>query len=271
MDGDAGAQESASESGGQTERETRRDEQYRFRAQRPAEQEQQAQQRDGFGPDMDEIIFGSVKTCRRMEIWTESARANIRYLYVRQRAIAQRNTVDPTYSDRILHKSQGECFVICKLVSQFLSRAVDAANAVDPKSGRVREWFTGVRAEATYKNIHYAEATIARLYNPHEVKSEALDAVRRARSVLAVDDLARHATLIRLSKADPKPCTADELSEIIAVGHEAADRNRFKLRSFRNVLLGGRACRGSASATDSVDLTALGGGGVLVADPLGLG
>jgi hypothetical protein len=180
---------------------------------------------------------------RNTGAWTEDAKASIRYIRVKQKVIAARHKsrneyqLDQAKCNQIPRMSQHEIQVMCESVGRLLDNASKAANGLDPKHRRLKEWWAGTCAEAAYKNIHYAEATLARLYEPREVKSEVLDAVRRARSALSQDDLGRQALLMRLAASDPVPCTADELSEMIAVGHEAADRSRSRLRTFRNLLL----------------------------------
>jgi hypothetical protein len=131
-----------------------------------------------------------------------------------------------------------EVKTICTSVGVLLTYSRKAAYGLGPDyQGRLREWWSGRCAEAAYKNMHYAEATLARLYNEQEIKSQVLDAVRRARAALADGDITRQVALIKLTTGNAKICTSEELSEVIALGHEAADRNRSKLRAFRNVLI----------------------------------
>jgi hypothetical protein len=81
---------------------------------------------------------------------------------------------------------------------------------------------------------------IARLYSKDEVVAEVPDVVRRLNAALPAGNPTRALanSYIQDNKV-VKGCNAAELSHLIALGHEAADRNRAKLRTFRNVMLFG--------------------------------
>jgi hypothetical protein len=136
--------------------------------------------------------------------------------------------------------TQDEIDNTCRSVSSLLKRARDAATGARPAYRPFWSWWSGTGTEAAYKNQHYAEAAIARLYNSEEVCAEIPDAVRRAKAALADDNPTR---AIADSLMDGNKvvgvCTPEQLSVIVALGHEAADRNRAKLRTFRNVLMFG--------------------------------
>jgi hypothetical protein len=137
-------------------------------------------------------------------------------------------------------RSSDEFESVCDAVDALLSRAWRAANGEDPKHVWT-DWWYGACVEATYKNLHYAEAEIVRLYSPVEVRYAIRDALRRARDALAANDPTHLAAMRLLNTAEdptkPCPCSAADLSEIIQVGHEAADRSRTRLHTFRNILL----------------------------------
>ncbi len=143
-------------------------------------------------------------------------------------------------SHRVL--SYPEIKAMCAEVGNFLDRAERAAKGEEPRYQRFRSWWSGTSTEAAYKNLHYAEASMARLYEPAEIRAELPDAVRRASAALSADDPTRLSGRRALA-ADGnggKPCyTPEELSVLIGLGHEAADRQRARLRAFRNVLLVG--------------------------------
>jgi hypothetical protein len=131
---------------------------------------------------------------------------------------------------------------MCAEVGHFLERAEHAATGEEPRYRRFRSWWSGTSTEAAYKNLHYAEASLARLYEPVEIRAELPDAVRRASAALAADDPTRLSGLRALAADGDggRPCyTPEELSVLIGLGHEAADRQRARLRTFRNVLLMG--------------------------------
>jgi hypothetical protein len=137
--------------------------------------------------------------------------------------------------------SPAELDVTCHLVNELLSRAAAAAAGISPRYRPFWGWWSGAGIEAAYRNLHYAEASIARLYNKEEVRAETPEVVRRARVSLAEDDPNRRFTVGLLGPGDSviKICKPEELSALISLGHEASDRNRAKLRTFRNVVLVG--------------------------------
>jgi hypothetical protein len=164
-------------------------------------------------------------------LWVEDAIANINYLEARHLALTTRfGTEEPSGNGKVHGMSKDEVKTICKSVGVLLRYSRNAAYGLYPDyQGRLKAWWSGRCAEAAYKNMHYAEATLARLYNEQEIKSQVLDAVRRARTALADGDITRQVALIKLTTGTAKICTSEELSEVIALGHEAADRNRSKL------------------------------------------
>ena len=90
------------------------------------------------------------------------------------------------------------------------------------------------------EHLHRAEALVARLYNPDEVACELPDAVRRVEAALDNDDRTRKLALSVADRTNGSPrCSPELLSVIIDKGHEAADRQRARIRTFRNVTLVG--------------------------------
>jgi hypothetical protein len=130
----------------------------------------------------------------------------------------------------------------CEAVGVLLSRARQAAEGACPQYRPFWNWWSGTGPEAAYRNLHYAEAAIARLYNPQEVAAEVTDVVRRVNASLPAGHPARQLANTHIKDRgvlERRKCTATDLSFLIALGHEAADRNRAKLRTFRNVMLFG--------------------------------
>jgi hypothetical protein len=126
-----------------------------------------------------------------------------------------------------------------------LCDAEQAASGTNPKYTPVLSWWSGACAEAAFRHIHNAEALLVRLYSREEVGAGVLEAARRAREALSMDDPTRRAAMAlanaQLNRTGPTriACTRELLSEIIQVGHDAADKQRAKLRTFRNVVLFG--------------------------------
>lgn len=190
----------------------------------------------------------------RGKIWAEDAKSNIRYLRARLDTIQVRTILpdhakydsdipdsDDSASQRRHHVSQAEIAAICANANNLLDNAQRAAIGKEPKYLPLISPWTGACIEATYKNIHYAESVVARLYSSEEVAYAMPDAARRAKNALAYDHPTRRAAFKLLQECkEPHrlcSCAAKQLSEIVAVGHEAADRSRARLRTFRNVLI----------------------------------
>jgi hypothetical protein len=138
-----------------------------------------------------------------------------------------------------------EIDAVLSSVKTILDAAYDAAVGKNPQYKRVFSWWSGACAEAAFRHIHNAEAVLVRLYSVEEVRAGVLEAARRAREALALDDPTRRAALAlanaQLNHAGSTriACSRELLSEIIQVGHDAADKQRAKLRTFRNVVLFG--------------------------------
>jgi hypothetical protein len=137
--------------------------------------------------------------------WTEDAKANITYLRGRAQALRQRGfdqsdagchragqlnclpseNGGKVRAERSPIRSAAEFESVCHSVDELLDEAWQAASGEDPKYARWVDWWYGTCVEATYKNLHYAEATIVRLYSPIEVRYAIRDALRVA-GVVAV-------------------------------------------------------------------------------------
>ena len=99
-----------------------------------------------------------------------------------------------------------------------------------------------LRAEAAWKNLHRAEALIARLYSDAEVRCEVTGrglprggGARERRP----DPQAGHQRGLIATPAHPRCCTPEMLSATTLQDDEAADRQRARIRTFRNVTLVG--------------------------------
>jgi hypothetical protein len=125
-------------------------------------------------------------------------------------------------------------------VKGLLNDAEDAANGEYPTYRRILSWWSGNCTEAAFRNAHNAEAILAVLYNAGELRAETPDAVRRARESLSLDDPMRDmAQKLLNSRTTSEAIAPTDLSKVIEAGHAAADRQRSRLRTFRNVLIVG--------------------------------
>ena len=128
----------------------------------------------------------------------------------------------------------------CEAVRGLLRHAELAAKGRHPKYRVILSWWSGNCIEAAFRNAHNAEATLAVLYNASELRAEIPEAVRRARESLRPGDPVRDVAQRLLdSRIQNRVRSATDLSRVVEAGHAAADRQRSRLRTFRNVLLTG--------------------------------
>jgi hypothetical protein len=176
----------------------------------------------------------------RTKLWAQEASAEIELLRSRLSVITARIESFGSRTTRPwLLKEQRATRVG---VEHLLCRAMEAVNGEVPPYRRFITWWSGNCIEAAFRNTHNAEALIARLYSPGEVRAEIPEAIRRAKESLTLDDPMRLVAKELLDarqqngRADP-----EALSKVIEAGHAAADRQRSRLRIFRNVLITGFA------------------------------
>jgi hypothetical protein len=191
----------------------------------------------------------------RGRAWTADALSAIRllrvkatYLGARERARVAASTAS-TCSNGESHREDlppgraDEVESVLRGVDQMLTAAKHAACGTDPRYTPILGWWSGACSEAAFRHIHNAESLLARLYSKDEVSAGVLEAARRARTALSMDDPTRRAAItlandqLRGSSGRRLLCTSEQLGEIIQVGHDAADKQRAKLRTFRNVVL----------------------------------
>lgn len=194
------------------------------------------------------------------KVWAEDAKANIGFLRGKLDIIKARECtreLEPARKDHAINSgasapsgvstkneltrriSHEEVAATCRAVETLLHKAEDAALGNSPRFYWFVSWWSGTGVEAAYKNLHYAEALIARLYNCEEVRCAVPDALRRAIAALDYSHPTRAIAISMLHSTEDSQnfCSTHQLSEIIAVGHETADRSRARLHSFRNILL----------------------------------
>lgn len=120
-------------------------------------------------------------------------------------------------------------------VRNLLDKAANAAYRTDPRPHRLSNWWRGSLLEAGFQNLHAAEAEIALLYAPDELRAELPDALARVEEGLQKDD-PRRADAQRVATSTDPPDPYD-VSKIIGIGYSAADQSHTRVRNFRNVVV----------------------------------
>lgn len=120
-------------------------------------------------------------------------------------------------------------------VRKLLRKAEDAACGVDPKAGRLSNWWGGTLAGAAYQNLHAARAQMVDVYDDAEMAAEIPVAVARSQMSLHRDDPRR----LEPFAFDNRTVTQQRalLRRAIEDGYDAVDRQHDRLRSFRNINL----------------------------------
>ena len=120
-------------------------------------------------------------------------------------------------------------------VRRLLRKAEDAACGVDPKTGRLSNWWAGTLAGAAYQNLHAARAQMVDVYDDVEMAAEIPVAVARSQMSLHRDDPRR----LEAFAFDNRSVTQQRalLRRAIEDGYDAVDRQHDRLRSFRNINL----------------------------------
>ena len=173
----------------------------------------------------------------RNKLWAQDATAEIEFLKAKSRAISTRLGQLPTVE---FGQTRQEAQAIYDAVENLLALATAATCGERPKYRRVLSWWTGNCVEAAFRNIHNAEATLAALYDNEQARAEIPEAVRRALESLSPNDPMRSvARKLRNSREKGDAVALADLSKLIEAGHAAADRQRSRLRTFRNVLISG--------------------------------
>lgn len=168
-------------------------------------------------------------TKHRGRVWTQGVEVTVAALRARLRAIRAREK-------QRIPLLQPEAEAVCSGIEGLLDRAEKAASGKYPKYYSFGGRWRGNCIEAAFQSLHKAEAEIVRLYDDAEVDAEVPEAVARAEAGLNRDDLRRIAAQ-ELVGMESGHCKRTTLSKIVQIGHEAADRQHSRIRSFRNVVL----------------------------------
>ncbi|MBM2616443.1 hypothetical protein JIG36_12835 [Actinoplanes sp. LDG1-06] len=177
----------------------------------------------------------------RHKLWAQDALAEIEYFrarlavttHVRERP--RRRWSSPPAPDAHAPVAAGEA-------KRLLDLATDAACGRKPRYVPVVSWWSGNCTESAFRHVHNAEAVLVTLYDQGALRAEVPEAVRRAQESLAVGDPMRalcHRMFLAWEKG--QHIDASDLAKLIEAGHAAADRQRARLRMFRNVLITGFA------------------------------
>lgn len=167
----------------------------------------------------------------RKRVWVQNVAVQAAVLETRLSAIGARGDLAP------------EQVQLVEGANRLIKSAKDAAFGDNPIPGRWAIWWRGTLIEAAYQNLHAAEALVAGLYSPDEVRAEIPDAVARAEAGMERNDPRRTRTLALLTpvtEIDPRELR-ERLRKTIEVGYAHADEMHSRLRSFRNLVLGATA------------------------------
>ncbi len=158
-------------------------------------------------------------------VWVQNAAVGETVLRSRLDAIRARRIDDP----------DPEADAIDAGVRNLLDKAANAAYRIDPRPRRISNWWRGSLLEAAFQNLHAAQAEIALLYDPGELRAELPEALARIEEGLQKDDPRRaDAQRVATSTDPPDP---HEVSRIIEIGYSAADQSHTRVRNFRNVVV----------------------------------
>jgi hypothetical protein len=169
----------------------------------------------------------SVRLARR--VWVHEVAVGVTALRAELAAIQVRGPRGTNPADK-------EVDAICEGVRHFLERAEDAAEGHNPRHSFFKSWWHGSGVEASFQNLHRAEAEIVRLYDDDEVESAIPEAVARISTGLDPDDPRCEAAL-KLGAQEPGPARRLTLRKTIQIGHELKDQQFTKIRKFRNIVL----------------------------------
>jgi hypothetical protein len=120
-------------------------------------------------------------------------------------------------------------------VRRLLRQAEEAAYGIQPKSGRIGNWWDGTLVEAAYQNLHAARAQMVDVYDDATVAAEIPIALARTHLSLHRDD-PRRMDRIDFDRQSEQNRRAF-LRRAIKDGYDAMDRQHGRLRSFRNINL----------------------------------
>jgi hypothetical protein len=170
-------------------------------------------------------------------IWAQAVQADAAVLEARLHAITAEGGLSPAED------------TVALAVADRLAAARAATTKSYPMPGRLSNWWRGTLVEASFQNLHAAEALLATIYPPVAVWAEVPEAAARAENTLGRDDprwaCAWEMYAERAALLDPGLDAAhltrwrECLRKTIEVGFSAADLEHTRLRNFRNAVVGG--------------------------------
>jgi hypothetical protein len=196
--------------------------------------------------------FHSLGEGRRSKKWAQDAIENIEILHARAEFIRARHDERAgsrgrftQARHRVIEGDIPGAVELLDRVEDLLGKAQAAADGRTPRYIPLIGAWSGTCVDAAFGHSHNAEAALAYLYEPAEMRAAIPEAVRRARTALAPDDPVMQ---VCQDLMDFRACTKPDqletverrrkdLSSLIEEGHSAADRHRSRLRTFRNIVL----------------------------------
>ncbi|MBL7257973.1 hypothetical protein [Paractinoplanes lichenicola] len=181
----------------------------------------------------------STEKTPRHKLWAQDAMAEIALFKARLHLVAARSTAA---AGALPAHPSAEREATVQSVERLLKCARDAACGISPRYHAVTSWWSGSCIEAAFRNLHNAEAVLVLLYDQDQLRAEVPEAVRRANESIPAGS-PTHVLALDLARARKNGTRIDaaDLSKVIEAGHAAADRQRARLRTFRNVLITGMA------------------------------
>jgi hypothetical protein len=118
-------------------------------------------------------------------------------------------------------------------------RQLDEAMQIIDAAPRLRSMWTGIDVQATWFRIHAVDAAVIRFAKPQVVRAKLPGIVADGAELLGVDH-PRVVTLRELATQPEWDCHAREtITHSVKAVYDASDSENMRLRSFRNLLLGG--------------------------------
>ncbi|GAA1270499.1 hypothetical protein GCM10009677_24100 [Sphaerisporangium rubeum] len=116
---------------------------------------------------------------------------------------------------------------------------VDVAEAYANERQGTRRWLTGQAVEGAWSNIHGATVLLYGLLPARELEGRAPEVLATGRAYLAADDARVQRLAARVAAGDVGEQDRPLLQSVLRAAYQAAAVESGRVRSFRNMLLGG--------------------------------